>query len=83
MKTTMDANGRVLIPGEIRRRAALSRGSQLEATWEDGKIVLQPRPIELRVVKRGRFFVGEHTARVPKMPASVVDGELDDLRRGR
>jgi hypothetical protein len=40
-------------------------------------------PLELEVVQRGRFYVGEPAEPVPTMPASVVDRELDELRRGR
>jgi bifunctional DNA-binding transcriptional regulator/antitoxin component of YhaV-PrlF toxin-antitoxin module len=80
MKTTMDATGRVLIPSEIRRRASLSGPTQLEASWEDGRIVIEPRPLAVKLVQRGRFLVGEPTGNTPRMPAAALDATIDELR---
>lgn len=80
MKTAMDATGRVLIPSEIRRKASLARGTELEATWEDGRIVLEPRPLEIRIVRRGRFYVGTAKRPVPPMSSALIDSEIEQLR---
>ncbi len=80
MKSAMDSAGRVLIPSELRRRASLSPGSELDVSWEDGRIVLEPRPLEVKLVKRGRFVVAEAQENVPPMPAEAVDSVIAELR---
>ncbi len=80
MKTTIDATGRVLIPSSVRRRASLAAGTVLEASWDGEQIVLTPRAMEARVVKRGRFFVAEPAEPLPALSASVVQSEIDDVR---
>lgn len=47
MEVEMDAQGRVVIPKEIRERARLLPGRRLSLEWREGGLVLRPaRPLE-------------------------------------
>lgn len=43
MRTRVSTKGQVLLPGPIRRKLGLRAGDQLDATIEDGRIVLSPQ----------------------------------------
>jgi AbrB family looped-hinge helix DNA binding protein len=64
MKTTMDSSGRLAIPKKVRQAAGLNPGPPLEVKCRDGRIGIEPAPMELRFVRRGRFVVA-----VPKAPS--------------
>lgn len=80
MKSTIDSAGRVIIPSEIRRLASLTGRRDVEVTWEDGRVVVEARPLEVKIVKRGRFLVGEPAERVPRMSQELVGAEIDRQR---
>lgn len=42
-RTSIDASGRVLVPAALRRQLSLRAGTELVATAEDGRLVLQTR----------------------------------------
>jgi len=50
MVTTMDKAGRLVIPSDIRREAALQPGTPLEIRWRDGVLEIEPQPISVRMV---------------------------------
>ncbi len=84
MKTTIDSAGRLVIPKKIRQEVGLKPGAPLEIRCQDGRIEIEPAPLEVRFVRRGRLLVA-----VPKKPhprgltAEVVEATLDALRRER
>jgi AbrB family looped-hinge helix DNA binding protein len=83
MRTAIDGFGRVLIPRPLRDQAALRAGTELEVTCEDGRIVIEPAPLAVRVKKTGLFYVAEAVKSVPVLQAARVERELDALRSGR
>ena len=66
--TKLKQRGRITIPAEIRERLSLVDGDSLEATIEDGRIVLTPKE--------------EAVERHPAIDAAIEEG-LADLRAGR
>lgn len=82
MKTAIDSTGRVLIPRALRARASLSPGTELEAHYEDGRIVLEPAPLEARVQKKGLFFVADASEPDLALRQEDVDREIEALREG-
>ena len=80
MKTSIDGVGRVLVPAALRRRAGLEAGVELDARFEDGKLVLEPSPLSVQIQKRGRFYVAQPQADVPAMTSDDVAAELGDLQ---
>lgn len=54
MQTRVSTKGQVVLPGPFRRRLGIRAGDPLEASVEDGRIVLTPRrvrPVRARIVE--------------------------------
>lgn len=86
MNTTMDAAGRLVIPREIRREAALEPGVPLEVRWRDGVIEITPQPLAVTLQRKGRLLVAAPTTPVPRLRTTTVERtrrELGTRRRGR
>lgn len=73
MLTTMDAAGRLVIPSEIRREAALEPGVPLDVRWQDGIIEIEPHPLAVTLKRKGRLLVASPKTRVPTLRAAAVD----------
>ena len=83
MITTMDAAGRLVIPREIRREAALEPDTPLEVRWRDGVIEIEPQPLAVTLERRGRLLVATPTAKaVPLRSATVERTRREVARRG-
>ena len=84
MVTTIDSAGRLVIPAEIRREAALEPGTPLEVRVRDGIIEIEPQSLEVTVVRRGRLVVATPAKRASALRAADVERTRRDLaRRGR
>ena len=85
MITTIDRAGRLVIPSDIRREAALEPGTPLDVRWRDGVIEIEPRPLAVTLERKGRLLVATPAAPVPALRASTVERTRRDItvRRGR
>lgn len=83
MKTTIDAAGRVVVPKALRQAIGLQPGSEVEMRVSDGRIEMEPAPLEVRMERRGGLLVAVPSAPVPTMPASAVNTTMASLRAGR
>lgn len=83
MITTMDQAGRLVIPREVRREAALEPGTPLDVRWRDGVIEIEPQPLPVKIEKRGRLLVARPQVQVPVLEHSRVERTRRDLRPGR
>lgn len=85
MITTMDRAGRLVIPRDIRREAALEPGTPLEVRWRDGVIEIEPQSLPVTLARQGRLLVAVPAAHVPPLRATTVERTRRDLgaRRGR
>jgi len=70
--TTVDQNGRVLIPASVRRPLGLRHGSELSVTIEDGRVVLATTTQAWGAV--------QNLFRDVQPPVPVVDSLLDERR---
>jgi AbrB family looped-hinge helix DNA binding protein len=84
MRTTMDPAGRLVIPKKVWQTAGLKPGTPLEIHCRDGRIEIEPVPVELRFVRHGKFVVGL-AKRHPSEPftAETVEATLEALREER
>ena len=73
MVTTMDAAGRLVIPSEIRREAALEPGVPLDVRWRDGVIEIEPQPLPVRLERQGRLLVAIPTRKVARLRTTTVE----------
>lgn len=69
----MDAAGRLVIPSEIRREAALEPGVPLEVRWRDGIIEIEPQPLAVTMARRGRLLVASPATAVTPLGAATVE----------
>jgi AbrB family looped-hinge helix DNA binding protein len=83
MVTTMDAAGRLVIPSEIRREAAIEPGTPLEVRWRDGVIEIEPRPLEVKLERKGRLLVATPARRVPPLRTATVERTRRQIARRR
>ena len=84
MTTTMDQAGRLVIPSEIRREAALEPGTPLEVRWHDGIIEIEPQPLSVKLERKGRLLVARPGTKVPALRTTIVERTRRDVtsRRG-
>lgn len=73
MITTIDAAGRLVIPREVRREAALEPGTPLDVRWRDGVIEIEPQSIPVTIARRGRLMVAQSTADGPALDTDTVE----------
>ena len=83
MRTTIDAAGRLVIPREVRRAAGLVPGLPLEVRWRDGRIEIEPAPLPVELVRRGRLLVAEPRSETVPLMAEAVEQTREDLRADR
>ena len=81
MKTTIDRAGRLVVPKKIREAAGIVPGSELTIRVADGRIEIEPAPLEVRLVRRGSLTVAVPRKRISPLTPEVVGRTLDRLRR--
>lgn len=81
MRTTIDGAGRLVVPKPIRDAAGIRAGAELEIRVADGRIEIEPAPLEVKLVKRGSLTVAVARKRVPPLTGEVVRQTLDRVRR--
>ena len=83
MITTIDAAGRLVIPGPVRREAALEPGVPLEVRWRDGIIEIEPQPLPVALEKQGRLLVARPRVKVRPLGAGEVERTRREVSTGR
>jgi len=83
MKTTIDSAGRLVIPMEIRREAGIKAGMSLEIRTREGRIEIEPAPLEVKLERRGHLLVAIPKKPVPPLTAVVVEESRRKLHRER
>lgn len=73
MVTTMDGAGRLVIPREIRREAAIEPGVPLEVRWRDGVIEIEPQPLAVTLTRKGRLLVAAPATPAPRLRTATVE----------
>ena len=83
MKTTIDSAGRLVIPIEIRRQAGIKPGMSLDVRAVEGRIEIEPSPLEIKVERRGRLLVAVPRELVPAVTPEIVEETRRKLRQER
>jgi AbrB family looped-hinge helix DNA binding protein len=81
MRTTIDRAGRVVIPRPVRELAGLAAGGEVDVTFRDGVIEIEPASISMRLVERPGGAVIEAPGEMPTLTADEVRDTLDRVRR--
>ena len=82
----MDQSGRLVIPSDIRREAALEPGTRLDIRWRDGVIEIEPQPLSVTFVREKRLLVARPETTIAALTTAIVDrtrGQLAARRGGR
>lgn len=80
MKATIDKAGRVVIPAQLRDRAGLSPGSELEITADELGIRLERVAAGPKLVKIGRRLVARPTVPADDRPAIDIATLVEEER---
>lgn len=83
MKITIDAAGRIVIPKEIRRRAGLGAGTEVNVVWRDGMIEIEPASQPVQFVRDGPLLVAVAGSAVEPLTQEMVEELRASLRRER
>lgn len=71
----------MVVPKSIRDAAGILPGSELTIRVADGRIEIEPAPLEVRLVKKGALTVAVPSKRVAPLTGEVVGQTIDHLRR--
>ena len=72
-----------MVPKEIRRQAGLRPGTPLEVRWRDGRIELEPAPIAVKLVQKGKLLVAVPQTEVGILTTEMVKETRQSLARER
>jgi len=81
MKTTMDRSGRLVVPKALRQAAGIAPGADLEIRATNGRIEIEPAPLDVKLVKPGRLTVAVPMRSVPALTQDEVAATLGAVRR--
>lgn len=81
MRVAMDRAGRIVLPKRIRDALGLEPGVEFEASAEDGRVVLEPSAVPMRLVRRGKGLVAVADESLPRLRAGQVRSVLESGRR--
>ena len=65
MKTTIDRAGRLVVPKAVRDACGLGPGSEVQIRAVEGRVEIEPAPLEVTLERRGRLVVA-----VPRKPVA-------------
>ena len=81
---TIDEAGRITLPEEIREEAHLEPGMDVRVTvHRDGRLEIEPEPVEYELVWEGPFLVAQATKPVPPLTNEMVERAIDEIRASR
>jgi AbrB family looped-hinge helix DNA binding protein len=83
MKTTIDAAGRLVIPKAVRQEAGLRPGMVLEVQVREGRIEIEPAPLPVKLVRKGRLLVAVPRHSLGALTAAQIEEARRALRRER
>jgi AbrB family looped-hinge helix DNA binding protein len=73
VKPTIDRAGRLVIPKAIRQRTGLTPGMSVDVRWWDGHLEIEPAPLPVALVQKGRLWVAVPQQLVGTLTADGVE----------
>ncbi len=83
MRGSIDPAGRLVIPKPIRDAAGLRPGEPLEIRVHDGRVEIEPAPVEVRIEMRDGVAVAVPAGPVPAITAYDVEAIRRRIREER
>ncbi|MGQ0653943.1 MAG: AbrB/MazE/SpoVT family DNA-binding domain-containing protein [Betaproteobacteria bacterium] len=81
MKSTIDAAGRVVVPKAMREKLGLTGGRAIEIRERDGRLEIEPAPVEMKLVKRKYGVVAVPSRKLPPLTDEIVRDTIERTRR--
>lgn len=83
MSTAIDSAGRLVIPKAVRDAAGIAPGTPLEVRFRDGRIEIEPVPLDVTVETIDGVAIASSQDPVPVLSAEAVAATRDRLRDER
>ncbi len=83
MRATVDPDGRITLPDEVRRDAGIAPGVVLDVRCYGRRIELEPAEMPVRLERRGALVVAVPDVPAEPLTAEVVNDVLEEVRRER
>ncbi len=83
IRSTIDAAGRLVIPKSIREAAGLRPETPLDIRYRDGRVEIEPAPVEVRIEMRRGVAVAVPGEPVPAVNTDDVEAVRRRIRRER
>ena len=83
MKTAIDSTGRIVIPKKIRQEANLKTGAPLEIHVREGRIEIEPLPLQVKLVRKGRLIVAVPREAPGALTAETVEATREAIHQER
>ena len=80
MKTTIDKAGRVVVPKAVREAARLRPGTRIQFRVREGRIEIEPIPLDVVLEERGSAVVAVPRGERPLLTATEVEETIAGLR---
>ena len=80
METTIDKAGRVVVPKAVREAIRLRPGTRVRFRVADGRIEIEPVPLDVSLERRGSVVVAVPREGRPVLTAEEVDETTANLR---
>ena len=80
IRSTIDSAGRFVIPKSIRQAAGLRPGQPIDIRIENGRIAIEPAPIEVRIEVRNGIAVAVPTGPTPAIGREDIETLKHQLR---
>ena len=80
MKTTIDKAGRLVIPKAVRVAAGLEPGMEVEFRIVEGRVEIEPAPLDVQLERRGKLMVAVPLAATPTLTTAEVEKAIAKLR---
>lgn len=81
MRSTIDMAGRIVVPKAMRERLGLVGGRAVDIRERDGRLEIEPVPVEMKLVRRGRGLVAVPTRKLPPLTDEIVRETIERTRR--
>jgi AbrB family looped-hinge helix DNA binding protein len=81
MRSTIDTAGRIVVPKAWRARLGLVGGRAVEIRERDGRLEIEPVPVDMKLVRRGRGVVAVPSRELPPLTDEIVRETLERTRR--
>ncbi len=83
MRTTIDGAGRLVVPKAVRDACGLEPGSEVEIRAVQGRIEIEPVPLDVKLERRGRLVVAVPRKPPGKLTTAEVNSAIEEVRAPR